>query len=156
MRYAISNILMKHTEAKIGRVFVLRLEDGDKIPDCIEDFCAEKKISHGQAVLVGGLRGGKIVVGPKDSDATAPEAVLLPVDEAHEVVAAGVIAPDEKGLPVLHIHGSLGRGESAKTGCLRPGIDTWLVGEAVIYELLDANATRRKDGESGFSLLDID
>jgi len=27
---------MKATEGRIGRVFVMRLEHGDKVPDCIE------------------------------------------------------------------------------------------------------------------------
>ena len=35
---------MKASEGKIGRVFVVRLEDGDVVPDCIERFAAEKSI----------------------------------------------------------------------------------------------------------------
>ncbi len=147
---------MKSTEGKIGRVFILRLEDGDALPGCVEQFCAEKKINHGQAVLVGGLAGGKIVVGPKKTEERPPQPVLLPIDEAHEVLGIGVIAPAEDGKPVMHIHASLGRGESAKTGCLRPGIDTWLVGEVVIYEITGAKAARRRDAGSGFALLEVD
>ena len=70
---------MKATEGRIGRVFVLRLDDGDVIPDCIERFAAEKKISIGQVVLVGGIGGGRVVVGPEDSEEMPPEPVLLPV-----------------------------------------------------------------------------
>ena len=147
---------MKATQGKIGRVFVLRLEDKDRLPDCIEEFCAEQGISHGQAVLVGGLARGKIVVGPEKTDERPPKPVLLPVDEAHEVVGVGVIAPDESAKPVMHIHASLGRGKDAKTGCLRPGVDTWLVGEVILYEIEAAKATRRKDKGSGFALLEVD
>ncbi len=147
---------MKATQGKLGRVYVIRLEHGDKLPDCIEKFCADNKISHGQAVLVGGLAGGKIVVGPEKTDQRPPRPVLLPVDEAHEVVGIGVIAPDEKGKPVMHIHASLGRGKDAKTGCLRPGVSTWLVGEAIIYEITGVSGTRRKDKASGFALLEVD
>ena len=100
---------MKASEGKIGRVFVIRLEDGDVIPACIESFAAEKKISTGQVILVGGIGGGQVVVGPRRSDEMPPESMLLPVDGVHEIVGAGTIAPDKKGKPSLHIHASLGR-----------------------------------------------
>jgi predicted DNA-binding protein with PD1-like motif len=66
-----------------------------------------------------------------------------------------VLAPDEEGKPVLHIHAALGRAGRTLTGCLRMGVKTWLVGEAVIYEIAGANAVRAKDEESGFVLLDV-
>jgi len=146
---------MKASEGHIGRVFVLRLEDGDVVPDCIERFAAEKNISVGQVVLVGGIGGGKVVVGPQDSATMPPEPVLLPVKGAHEVVGVGVIAPDKEGKPVLHIHASLGRAGKTLTGCLRPGVTTWLVGEAIIYEILGAKAARLPDPKSGFDLMDM-
>jgi len=146
---------MKASEGHIGRVFVLRLEDGDVVPDCIERFAAEKAISIGQVVLVGGIGSGKIVVGPEDSKEMPPEPVLLPVNGAHEVVGVGIIAPDNKGKPVLHIHASLGRADKALTGCLRPGVTTWLVAEAIIYEILGAKAARLPDPKSGFDLMEM-
>ncbi|KDR94128.1 hypothetical protein SAMN02745945_00812 [Peptoclostridium litorale DSM 5388] len=33
---------MKATEGKLGRVFVIRLEEGDILPDCIEEFASVK------------------------------------------------------------------------------------------------------------------
>jgi predicted DNA-binding protein with PD1-like motif len=146
---------MKATEGHIGRVFVLRLEDGDVVLDCIERFAAEKKISVGQVVLVGGIGAGKVVVGPEDSVTMPPKPVLLPVDGAHEVVGVGIIAPDKDGKPVLHIHASLGRSKEALTGCLRPGVTTWLVGEVIIYEILGAKAARLPDKASGFNLMEM-
>jgi len=146
---------MKATEGHIGRVFVLRLEDGDVVPDCIERFAAEKAISVGQVVLVGGIGSGQVVVGPEDSKEMPPHPMLLPVDGAHEVVGVGIIAPDEDGKPVLHIHASLGRSDKALTGCLRPGVTTRLVGEAIIYEILGAKAARLPDPKSGFDLMEM-
>jgi predicted DNA-binding protein with PD1-like motif len=145
---------MKSSEGQIGRVFVLRLEDGDAIPGCIESFAAEKAISVGQVILIGGIGEGQMVVGPQRSQLpTNP--LLLPVDGAHEVVGLGIITPDENNKPVLHIHAALGRAGQTITGCLRPGVSTWLVGEAVIYEILGTNAARLPDAESGFNLLDM-
>jgi len=82
-----------------------------------------------------------------------PEPMLLPIDSAHEVAGVGVLAPDENGKPVLHIHAALGRSGQTMTGCLRPGVKTWLVAEAILYEILGARATRVKDNKSGFTLL---
>ncbi len=144
---------MKTSEGRIGRVFVLRLEDGDEIPSCLEQFAAENTIQVGHVVLIGGIGNGQVVVGPRSSDTMPPDPMLLPVDGAHEVVALGVLAPDHSGKPRLHIHGALGRSGTTLTGCLRPGVTTWLVGEAIIYEILDANATRKHDPASGLHLL---
>ena len=144
---------MKASEGTIGRVFVIRLEDGDVVPECIERFAEEKGVKVGHVILIGGIGGGQVVVGPRRSDAMPPEPMLLPVDGAHEVAAVGVLAPNEAGKPILHIHGALGRSGATLTGCLRPGVTTWLVGEAVLYEILGAAATRVRDARTGFSLL---
>jgi predicted DNA-binding protein with PD1-like motif len=146
---------MKASEGKIGRVFVLRLEDGDKVPECIERFAAEKGIKAGQVILIGGIGGGEVVVGPRKSDEMPPDPMLLPVDGAHEVVGVGIIAPDKDGKPVLHIHASLGRAGRTLTGCLRPGVKTWLVGEAIIYEITGTKAKRLPDLKSGFDLMEV-
>lgn len=146
---------MKAREGRMGRVFLLRLEDGDVIPDCIEQFAAEHQISAGHVLLIGGVGSGEIVTGPRRSDDMPPDPILLPVDGAHETVGIGVLAPDENGDPVLHIHASLGRAGKSVTGCLRPGVRTWLIAEAVIYEILGTDAARKMDKDSGFILLDM-
>lgn len=146
---------MKAAEGRLGRVFVIRLEHGDVLPGCIERFAAENGVSVGQAILVGGIDRGQIVVGPRRTDEMPPEPVLLPVDGAHEVAGVGVLAPGEDGKPVLHIHAALGRSGQTVTGCLRPGVSTWLVGEVVLYEILGIQAVRRHDAASGFALLEV-
>ena len=146
---------MKATEGRIGRVFIIRLEDGDIMPDCVEHFCAEKNISVGQAIFVGGVGSGQIVVGPRKSDVMPPEPMLLPIDGAHEIVAIGTIAPGDDRNPVLHMHAALGRSGGTMTGCIRPGVSTWLIGEVIIYEILGTKARRTKDEKSGFVLLDV-
>jgi predicted DNA-binding protein with PD1-like motif len=145
---------MQYTEGKIGRVFVIRLEDGDRLPACIEEFALQKGLTHGQIVLVGGIGKGQVVVGPRYSDVMPPEPMLVPLDGAHEVVGVGILAPGPDGKPTLHLHAALGRSGKTTTGCLRPGVETWLVGEAIIYELVDVKAQRLYDKASGFSLLE--
>jgi len=119
---------MKACEGQIGRVFVIRLEDGDMVPVCIERFAADNGVSVGHAILVGGIGAGDVVVGPRHSEEKPPAPMLLPIDGAHEVLGVGVLAPGQDGRPALHIHAALGRAGQTMTGCLRHGVTTWLVG----------------------------
>jgi len=135
---------------------MIRLEDGDILPGCIEGFAEEKGVSVGHVILVGGIGDGEVVVGPRRSNERPPQPMLLPIDGAHEVVGIGVLAPGEDGKPILHIHAALGRSGRTMSGCLRPGVTTWLVGEAILYEILGVDAVRIKDEQSGFALLDVE
>ena len=36
---------MKASEAALGRVFVIRLEHGDRMPDAVERFALERRLS---------------------------------------------------------------------------------------------------------------
>ena len=147
---------MKAREGQVGRVFAIRLEDGDVVPGCIERFAEEKGISVGYAILVGGIGGGEIVVGPRRSEERPPEPMLLPVDGAHEVLGVGVLAPNEGGKPILHVHAALGRSGKTMSGCLRPGVTTWLVGEVILCEIIGVDMVRVRDEESGFALLALE
>jgi len=145
---------MKACEGHMGRVFVIRLEDGDVIPGCIERFAEENGVSVGHVILVGGIRDGEVVVGPRRSEERPPQPMLLPIDGAHEVVGVGVLAPSEDGKPLLHIHAALGRSGQTMSGCLRFGVATWIVGEVILYEILGVDVARVRDEQSGFLLLE--
>jgi predicted DNA-binding protein with PD1-like motif len=147
---------MKASEGRLGRVFIIRLEDGDRLPECLESFAAEKGISTGYVILVGGIGSGRVVVGPESSEERPPRPMLLPVSGASEVAGVGVLAPDREGKPVLHIHAALGRSGQTMTGCLRYGVDTWLVAEAILYEITGAQARRVMDEENGLELLEVE
>ena len=145
---------MKACQGRMGRVFVIRLEDGDVVPGCIERFAGENGVSVGQVILVGGVGGGEVIVGPRSSEEMPPQPMLLPIDGVHEVLGVGVLAPDEGGKLVLHIHGALGRSGQTMSGCLRPGVTTWLVGEVILYEILGVNVARVRDEASDLNLLE--
>jgi predicted DNA-binding protein with PD1-like motif len=146
---------MQSTEGKMGRVFVIRLEEGDLLPAALEQFAEEKKIKNGFVLLVGGIGSGQVVVGPRISDRMPPDAMLLPIDGAHEVVGVGVLAPCENGRTGMHMHAAMGRSGKTTTGCIRPGVKTWLVAEAIVYEITGIDARRILDKKSGFALLQV-
>ncbi|EEG77059.1 PPC domain-containing DNA-binding protein [Dethiobacter alkaliphilus] len=144
---------MKATEGKIGRVFVIRLEEGDVVPGCIENFAAENNIKVGFVNIIGGIGSGEVVTGPRRTYEMPPSPMVLPVDGAHEITGTGVLVPGDDGRPQLHLHASLGRAGKTTTGCLRPGVKTWLVGEVVLCEILGVDSKRVLDNKSGFALL---
>ncbi len=47
---------MQYAEAQIGRIFVIRLEDGEKLPNKLEEFAQEKGVESGMCLLIGGVR----------------------------------------------------------------------------------------------------
>ncbi len=148
---------MQYSEGRLGRIFILRLEEGDRLNDSIEKFAREQQLSHGLAFYLGGSGdGSKVVVGPEaDREAIIP--MIYALRGSQEVLALGTIIPDESGEPVLHMHAAAGREGKATVGCTRAGLDVWLVGEVVLLEILGAaTAQRKKDQATGFQLLRID
>ncbi len=146
---------MKATEGKLGRTFIIRLEDEDIVPECIEKFAAQKKINTAYAIMVGGIGSGQVVSGPRTTEGRPPDPMFLPVDGVHEVAGVGILAPDGKGRPVLHIHAALGRAGQTLTGCLRPGVKTWVIGEVILIEIIGVDIARLVDKATGFELLEI-
>jgi predicted DNA-binding protein with PD1-like motif len=147
---------MKAVEGSLGRVFVLRLEDGDLIPDCIERFAEEKRITGGFCALLGGIGDGKIVAGPEDGSARPVEPIIHRITDVHEAAAVGMIFPDEDGIPRLHMHAALGRAGRTSTGCTRTGLTVWQIVEAVIIEITGTGLERKLDPVTGFSMLSAD
>lgn len=146
---------MKYASATLGRVLVVRLEDGDIVHECLEDLARREGIARAAVLLLGGADdGSRIVVGPEDGRAATIVPMQLALDGAHEAAGVGTIFPNEEGEPVLHLHAAFGRGESVRAGCIRAGVRTWIVGEAVIIELTGSEAVRRLE-ESGFTLLQV-
>ena len=147
---------MQYAEGSLGRVFILRLEEGDLLNDSIEKFARKQKIVQGLAFFLGGSGGGsKVVVGPELGRETIIPLIYAPKGP-QEVLAVGTLAPNEAGEPVLHMHAAAGREGKATVGCTRAGLEVWLVGEVVLLEILGAaGAQRRKDPETGFELLGI-
>lgn len=145
---------MKYSSAKPGRIFVLRLEDGDVVHETIESFAREQGIVAASMIILGGADAGiTLVTGPKQGRAQPVVPKTQVLDNVHEVTGTGTLFPDESGMPVLHLHMACGRGFSTMTGCVRNGVRVWHVMEVILHELLDSTGMRKKDFITGFDLL---
>jgi predicted DNA-binding protein with PD1-like motif len=147
---------LNYTEAKLGRIFILRLHQGERLHEVIEKFAAEKQVSNALCLFLGGAEDkSKVVVGPKDGTALPPEPMVTLLKGVHEACGVGTIFADEQGKPKLHMHASFGRNDAAVTGCVRMGVDVWQIGEVVILELAVLSAKRAKNEDTGFEFLEI-
>lgn len=148
---------MKYSEAKLGRVFILRMEHGDIIPDVIEEFAVENQINTAIVHFLGGADPeSKVVVGPEDGNSPKPRPMVVDLLGTSEAIGMGTIFINEKGIPKLHLHSAFGRGRETITGCTREGVKVWHIGEVVILELVNTNATRKTNLVTGFELLEVE
>jgi predicted DNA-binding protein with PD1-like motif len=145
---------MKFSKAQLGRVFVIRLENGEIIHEEIERFARDHGIRAGALIAVGGGdAGSRLIVGPENSHARPVHPLEHILTSVHEVAGTGTLFPDEDGTPVLHMHMACGHNEKTVTGCIRSGVRVWQILEIVLFELTGCSGQRRLDEESGFKLL---
>lgn len=146
---------MKWSEAKSGRVFILRLEEGEVIHEEIEKFASDMGISSGYVLILGGAgKGSRVVVGPEDQEADRILPMEAVLENAYEVAGVGTLFPNSDGKIVLHLHASFGRDGKSITGCIRRGVKTWLVLEVIIHEIKSSGAVRLFDKKTGFEILE--
>lgn len=145
---------MRYSEAKQGRTFIIRLEDGEILHETIENFCRDQKIMAASLIALGGAdKDSLIVVGPEDGRAVTIKAMIHKLDDVHELMGTGTVFPDKEGNPMLHMHMAGGRKGKAVAGCVRAGVKVWHVMEVILTELTDCNSSRLLEKETGFELL---
>ena len=145
---------MKYSEARQGRIFVIRLEDGEVLHEEIERFSSDRGIRAALLIAVGAADiESTLVVGPDEARATPVVPMEHKLQDVHEIVGSGTIFPNEDGQPILHMHTACGRKSSSVTGCVRAGVRVWNVMEVILIELLDSSGLRRYDSVTGFDLL---
>ncbi|MEK6692054.1 MAG: DUF296 domain-containing protein [Nitrospirota bacterium] len=144
---------MKYQVGSAGRVVVARFEDKEDVIGNLTGIVEKEGIRAAAFYLLGGMRKGKIVVGP-EKDEVPPTPIWRELGESHEVVGFGTIFY-EGAEPKVHLHGAFGKRDSVKVGCLREKSETFLVLEAVIIEITGINAIREFDPVSGLTLLKL-
>jgi predicted DNA-binding protein with PD1-like motif len=144
---------MKYQVGKTGRVIIARFEDGEDALKSVVDIAERENIRNAIFYLIGGIRQGKVVVGPEKEE-LPPKPIWMELNESHEVLGIGTIFW-QGNEPKIHFHGAFGKRDTVKVGCLRETSETFLVLEAVIIEIDGINARREFDKASGLSLLKV-
>ena len=146
---------MKYSQASLGRIFIIRLEDGEIIHEVIEEFAIKQGIRSAALIALGGVdKESKLIVGPKKGRGEPIIPMEYILDETHEIVGTGTLFQDEDKRPVLHMHVSCGRKNETITGCVRYGVKTWHILEIILFELMGSESRRIIDDKTGFKLLE--
>ena len=145
---------MKFGSANPGRIFILRLEDGEILHETVEAFAREQGIRSAALIVLGGAdEGSRLVVGPQAARSSPVVPMEHVLDGTCESTGVGTIFPNADGKPILHMHIACGRKEKTVTGCVRRGVKVWQVMELILWELTGTDAKRVLDPATGFELL---
>jgi len=144
---------MEYRIGRTGRIILARFEDGEDFIGKISDLAIKENIKNAIFYLLGGIKKGRIVVGPETED-IPPKPVWKEIQESHEVLGIGTIFW-QKDEPKIHLHGAFGKKEVTNVGCLRENAETFLVIETVIIEIEGIDARREFDMDSGLTLLKL-
>lgn len=134
---------MQYTEGQLGRVFVVRIDNGEDMLVSLRQFIEDKSIQAGSILFLGALMNGRMVTGPEEP-VIPPVPHFVMFEGGWEVFGVGTIYTGEGG-PHIHYHASVGRSGHALTGCLREKATTYLIIEAVILEFSGLTARREFD-----------
>ncbi|HVP93953.1 MAG TPA: PPC domain-containing DNA-binding protein [Methanoregulaceae archaeon] len=141
---------MQYAEGKPGRIFLLRIDDGEDLIKTLQDFIARHNVHCGHIRFIGALLSGQIVTGP-EKPVLPPNPHFETFSGGWEVIGMATISPGDDS-PHLHLHASIGRGDRVLTGCLRGTIRTYIVVEAVISEITGIEIKREEDAKTGLVL----
>ncbi|ADE37485.1 PPC domain-containing DNA-binding protein [Methanohalophilus mahii] len=140
---------MEYREGKIGRVFVLRVDDGEDILESITALAEEKEIEKAFLFMLGACRTANLVTGPL-KDMIPPEPLWNSFVDPHEIIGIGNIMLENKK-PVVHLHTGLGRDGKASIGCMRKYNEAFMVTEILLLEIDGMDAVRKFDSKRGFA-----
>ncbi|MDY0042909.1 MAG: DUF296 domain-containing protein [Desulforhabdus sp.] len=147
---------MQYSEGSVGRIFALKLDEGERVPDVIEEFAREQDIRSAMVLFLGGVAdGSRLVVGPEKQMEEKIVPITHVLSGVQEVLGMGTLFLNQSGHPILHMHAATGREGGATVGCTRAGVEVWLIGEVIIMELLGLQGRREKDTRTGFELLQL-
>ncbi len=141
---------MQYSEGQVGRVFTVRIDDGEDFIREIERFVAAMNIQSGMIHFLGAARNATLVTGPKEM-VVPPTPRREEIFGGWELLGFATIHPGVEG-PSLHIHTVAGKGIRSVAGCLREKAEVYLVVEAIVTEFVGISARRLPDEATGVNL----
>lgn len=145
--------MMQYSEGRLGRVYVIRMDEGEDLIASLQRFVEEKGIESGIIHFLGALRTGRAVTGP-ESPIIPPIPHFESFEGAWELFGVATVYPSGEG-PKLHLHASLGKGDRTLTGCLREKARIYLIVEAVLLEVTGISGRREWDKQTELNLLTL-
>ncbi|MFA5332019.1 MAG: PPC domain-containing DNA-binding protein [Methanoregula sp.] len=142
---------MQYSEGRIGRGFVVRIDDGEDFLATVTDFVTKKEIRTGTILFLGALREARMVTGPEEP-VYPPDPHFVMFDDGWEMVGIGSICSGKDGSPALHFHASVGKAGHALAGCLRESATVYIVAEAIILEIAGPDIRRMFDEKTKVNL----
>jgi len=137
---------MEGAQGKPGRVFFLRIDDGEKLIESLESFIQENSISTASVSLVGAVKWVRIVT-PDVEKKPMPDRESA-IEKHMEVAGHGNIIESKP-----HIHAAFGEnGGNGYCGHLVEA-EVFVFVEAAIQEIDDISARRVHDPNTGFKKL---
>lgn len=146
---------MQYSSGSVGRIFVLRFDENDTIYAEIETLAAREHIASAVIWLIGGVKNGGVVVGPRNTDERPLNSMAEFFTDGREICGIGTVFRTGSDAPKLHLHAAIGKGTITLTGCPRKGLESWLVTEGILLEMHGVAAKRLLDEKSGMELLKI-
>lgn len=143
---------MEYAVGSTGRIITARLFEGEELYESVESLAVNEKIHNAAVLITGGFRQADVVVGPV-REKPKIEADMRRFTGPGETFGVGTIYCNEDGVPKMHIHAGMCRGDKVVVGCPRGGAKVFLILEITIIEITGVQGCRKLDSESGFRLL---
>lgn len=137
----------------MGRVFVVKFEDGDDLHEGIIRVAKKESVTTGFFYLLGGMRSAGMVCGPKEP-VLPPEPAWEGFTNGREILGIGSIFLKD-GEPAIHLHGAVGKFGTTLTGCVRKDAKVFLVVEAMILEVTGIDARKVVNEKTGIAMLEL-
>ncbi|MCD4830588.1 MAG: DUF296 domain-containing protein [Anaerohalosphaeraceae bacterium] len=142
---------MEYAIGRPGRIITVVLSEGEELYESIESLAAKEDIHSAAIFITGGFREAGVVVGPKTENPIVAD--MRKFTGPGEALGVGTIYCDDRGVPKMHLHAGIGRGDKVMAGCPRGGVKIFLTLEITIIEISGITAARKPDPQSGFKLL---
>ncbi len=143
--------MLKYSKGELGRVFVARVEHGDDLLGELRQLVQAENVEAGVFYVIGALKEATVVTGPEKC-VLPPVPMFRNFNDCREIIGLGTMFRDDEE-PVFHLHGALGRGDTALMGCIRGESEVYLVAEVILMELKGADAVKETDPASGVKIL---
>jgi predicted DNA-binding protein with PD1-like motif len=127
------------TGKKIGRVFFIRIDEGDDIAECVDSFIAEHKVINGIVSSAIGTLSSAVVHYITTTGYPSSYDFFRLKDRPIEVSSVNGLIVDG----VAHLHTVISDAERIISGHLEPGCKSLYAFEMSVLEVEDIDVTRK-------------